>query len=390
MAIDAVPVEAKSSGTPESPEGSAPLPTGSTGPGKQRELSDKEIKALLKDYFSRKYDENVRQYLAAEATTRFTRWVIGLAGAAIFAAPFIKVILTEETDRQLIGQLEGQLFLLPGFLLLMIAAISPLWSRGWPFPMALSIGVAALDLYVFQVGHVWIIYALLALASAVLFWDIRSFLGEREKPKSVKEFEVHIDHWTDQQLRNLIEMARADLPIGSGRLNGNQTLLLKSFPKTNRLDREACMARIGTDGVPRMSPVGLAAFDFGDKDVLVFEGAVDLNTTRAVYMRLHQFSYDSISSINWSSDAWPPETAGGKSSPAEGPTPSGTGQVTGKGHTVMVRKDALEIRLKGQHDVSIVFRDGSLAERLEDKPFKPVEKIEKIKEVWDKFSQLSR
>lgn len=382
MAIEAAPADTQAPGAAAGIEAPAP------SPAPQKDLSDKEIKALLRDYFSRQYDENVRQFLSAEATTRFTRWVIGLAGAAIFAAPFIKVILTEETDRQLIGQLEGQLFLLPGFLLLIIASLTPLWSKGWPLPMALSIGVAALDLYVFDVGHVFIIYALLALAALVFLWDIRSFLGERRKPKSVKEFEAHIDDWTERQLRKLIEQARADLPIGQGRLNGSNTILLKSFPKANRLARETIMARIGTDGVPRMSPVGLAAFDFGDKDLLVFEGAVDLNTTQAVYMRLHHVPYSSISSVNWSSDAWPPEMLAQQS--GGGGSASGGGQPPSRLRTAVVWKDALEIRLKGQRDVSVIFRDGSLAERLEDKPFKGVEKIERIKEVWERLAKVSR
>lgn len=386
MAIEAVPTQVEApgaetgAGQPGQSPGAAPTP--------HKDLSDKEIKALLRDYFSRRYDESVRRFLAAEATTRFTRWVIGLAGAAIFAAPFIKVILTEETDRQLIGQLEGQLFLLPGFLLLMIAGVAPLWAKGWPLPMALSIGVAALDLYVFQVGHVFIIYALLALAAAVFLWDIRSFFSDRRKPKSVMEFEAHIDDWTERQLRKLIDQARVDLPIGPGRLNGGQTLLLKSFPKANRLARETIMARIGTDGIPRMSPVGLAAFDFGDKDLLVFEGAVDLNTTQPVYMRLHHVPYSSISSVNWSSDAWPPELAAQQA--AAGSTAQSGGQTAGKSRTAMLWKDALEIRLRGHSDVSVIFRDGSLAERLEDKPFKGVEKIERIKEVWEKLAKVSR
>ena len=221
----------------------------------------------------------------------------------------------------------------------------------------------------------------------LFLWDIRSFFSDRRKPKSVMEFEAHIDDWTERQLRNLIDQARVDLPIGPGRLNGGQTLLLKSFPKANRLARETIMARIGTDGVPRMSPVGLAAFDFGDKDLLVFEGAVDLNTTQPVYMRLHHVPYSSISSVNWSSDAWPPELAAQQASSS---TAQSGGQTAGKSRTAVLWKDALEIRLRGQRDVSVIFRDGSLAERLEDKPFKGVEKIERIKEVWEKLAKVSR
>ena len=369
---EAKSVEAGKNGGPNT---ATPQPAGS------EDLSDRDIKRSLKAYFSREYDETWRRHLAEEATTRFTRWMIALIGAALFAAPFIKVILTAETDRQIIGQEEGQLFLLPGFLLLLIAVISPLWQKGWVLPMALSIAVAALDLYVFQVGHVAIIYALLAVSAAVLLWDARSFLEERRKPKSVKEFEEKVDDWTERQLRRLIELARNDLPIADGRLTADSVVLLKSFPKVDRLDKAKVQARIGTDGIPRMSPIGLAAFDFGADDVVMFEGAVDLNTGEAVYMRLHQFRYDGISAVNWSTDVWPPEPVGssGKQGDRE--------PVVSAGHKRAIqRRDELQIRLKGAHDIRLVFRDGSLAERLENKAFKRIEKMDRIKAVFQKLA----
>lgn len=276
------------------------------------------------------------------------------------------------------------MFLLPGFLLLLIAAIAPLWRKGWPLPMALSVGVAALDLYVFQVGHILIIGALAALALGVLLWDIRSFLEARRRPKSVREFEEHVDRWTERQLRKLVDTARADLPMAEGRLSGDNVMLLKSFPKSDRLDRGAIMARIGTDHVPRMSPVGLAAFDFGPTDVVVFEGAVDLRTTEAVYMRIHQFPYDSIAAVNWSSDVWPPE-------PADQKRGGGLAQQLGdhrggKGKAAVLRRDELQVLLVGHHDISIVFRDGMLAERLEDRKFHRIERIDRIREVWRRLT----
>lgn len=366
--------EAARASTPATGQGEAAAPTS--------DPTDKELKKLLHDYFSRAYDESVRRYLAAEATTRFTRIIIALIGAALFAAPFIKVILTPETDRQLIGQEEGQLFLLPGFLLMMIAFVPPLWRKGWPIPMALSIAVAALDLYVFQVGHVFIIWALLALAVGVLFWDIKAFLEDRRRPQSVKEFEARIDAWTQVQLRKLVETARQDLPIAPGRLTGDAIMVLKSFPKSDRLGKCEILARIGTDGVPRMSPVGLAAFDFGDKDVLIFEGAVDLATAQAVYLRLHQFSYDSISAVNWSSDVWPPDTGIAKRA-----APAGASGAKSARSNPVLRRDELQIRLDGHHDITLVFRDGALAQRLEDRKFQRIEKMEHIKAVWQRLSR---
>ncbi|MCH9806110.1 MAG: hypothetical protein K0U74_00090 [Alphaproteobacteria bacterium] len=360
------------------------------GVAASRAPSDREIKKLLADYFSRKYDETVRQHLAAEATTSFTRWIIAAIGAALFAAPFIKVIITAETDRQLIGQQEGQLFLLPGFLLLLIAATTPIWRQGWMMPLALSIAVAALDLYVFKVGHVGIIYALLVLAAGVLLWDVRSFVGAKRKPKSVMEFEAQIDIWTERQLRNLITQARKDLPIDEGRLAGDDVVLLKSFPKADRLNKSDVLARIGTDNVPRMSPVGLAAFDFGPDDVLVFEGAVDLNTTKAVYMRVHQFAYRHIAAVSWSSDVWPPKVSAAIPQRAASGGDAARGGHGGTGpkadRASVLRRDELQIRLSSQHLVTLVFRDGSLSERLANRPFERIEKMDRIKEVWGKLT----
>lgn len=370
-----------------SPEANAKPAVASPEDGK--DPGDREIQRLLKDYFSKKYDENVRRHLADEATTLFTRWVIAIIGAVLFAAPFIKVIITPETDRQLIGQQEGQLFLLPGFLLLIIAMLPPLWRKGWVLPMAASIAVAALDLYVFQVGHIAIIYALLALAAGVLLWDVRSFMEDRRKPASVKEFESRIDDWTERQLRGLITAARIDMPLVDGRLRSDGVVLLKSFPKADRLDKAKILARVGTDGVPRMSPVGLVAFDFGADDVLLFEGAIDLATSKPVYMRLHQFRYDSIAAVNWSSDIWPPAEAGSAAA-ARRPEPAAPGDGSGIGGRAMLQRDELQIRLKGAHDITLVFRDGSLAERLENKAFLGIEKMDRITAVWQRLTKEAR
>ena len=149
------------------------------------------------------------------------------------------------------------------------------------------------------------------------------------------------------------------------------------------------LARIGTDGVPRMSPIGLAAFDFGPDDVLVFEGAVDLSTTQAVYMRVHQFTYENIVAANWSSDVWPPPVSAAIPQRAASAQDAKGGSGSGKGNkerASVMRRDELQIRLRGQHDVNLVFRDGSLAERLEDKPFDRIEKMERIKDVWTRLS----
>lgn len=368
-----------------------------TSAGGQRPASPKVIDALISDYFSRHYERKWNEYLKSRWSTLILRWVVGLIGAVLFAAPIVKVILTEETDRQILGQPDGLVFLAPGLLLMGLSLFAALWSRGWPAPMSIAIAIAAFDVYYFETGPELLIPFMIAVAALALTAGLVSYLSsQRNAPKSLAELEGEIDELIASRFKTCLRHARAQLPIPAGRFEGTNVLCLRCFPKRQRLNRPDVMVRIGTDRIPRMSPIGICAFDLGDNDVIVLEGAVDLRTGNAVYVSAHQFAYQDISSLTWESDIWlstAKNAAGANLKPAPA-TPATTGQNTkppvtggrrGKRPPV-VRLESLKIVLKGHDAVQILFQDGSLAKELEDKDFNPVETTGNIRAVWERLS----
>ncbi|KUO53876.1 MAG: hypothetical protein APF80_16930 [Alphaproteobacteria bacterium BRH_c36] len=361
-------------------------PAASPGPSNR-----KAIERLLIDYFSKQHDRNLREYLKAKVTTLTLRWVVGLTGMALFLTPVIKVILTEETDRQILGQSDGLVFLLPGLLLMVLSGIEPLWSRGWPAPMSLAIGIAAFDVLYFDTGPPWLIALMIAIAAMAFIAAVVSYVYHKNQvPKPLAELEKEIDELTAVQFRDFVHDARAHLPIPAGRLEGAGVQFLKCFPKRERLNKPDILARIGTDSIPRMSPIGVSAFDFGEDDVLVLEGAVDLKTGDAVYLAAHQFAYQDISAVIWGSDVWPRPVAdisSSKQSTAKTVPGSGVMPARSSKKPSVLRLEEFRILLRSTHAVEILFHDSSLAERLEDQDFGRIEDTAKIRVVWDALAK---
>ncbi|MBU1212585.1 MAG: hypothetical protein KJ587_15105 [Alphaproteobacteria bacterium] len=377
--------------------GSAPPPGAETGVSQSPAASPgpasrKAVERLLIDYFSKQHDRNLREYLKAKVTTLMLRWVVGLTGVALFLAPIIKVIITEETDRQILGQADGLVFLLPGLLLMVLSGVEPLWSRGWPAPMFLAIGIAAFDVFYFDTGPAWLIALMIGVAAMAFVAAVLSYSYQQKlAPKPLADLEKEIDELTAVQFRDFVRDARAHLPIPAGRLEGPGVLFLKCFPKPGRLNKPDILARIGTDRIPRMSPIGVSAFDFGEHDVLVLEGAVDLKTGDAVYLTAHQFAYQDISAVIWGSDVWPRPAAGvsgSKQMPAKTEAGSGVMPTLSTKKPSVLRLEEFKILLRSTHAVEILFHDGSLAERLEDQDFGRIEDTAKIRAVWDALAKM--
>jgi len=355
------------------------------------------IENLLNDYFTKQHDRKWNEHLKSRWTTLILRWVVGVIGVALFAAPIVKVILTEETDRQILGQPDGLVFLLPGLLLVAMSWIAALWSRGWPTPMLFAIAIAAFDVYYFDTGPDILIPFMVAVAALALAAGLISYVyNQRKEPKSLAELEKDIDDLTARQLKEFVRQARTHLPIPPSRFDGTNVHCLKCFPKRRRLNRPDILARIGTDKIPRMSPIGVCAFDFGEADVVVLEGAVDLKSGEAVYLSAYQFAYRDISSLIWHSDVWPKP---GASVPGSSPDPAtvavrteddGKIAATPSGRRsrkpAVLRLEEFKILLKSAHAIEILFHDGSLAKHLEDKNFGPVEDTQKIRAVWEQLA----
>ncbi len=360
--------------------------SGSTPTGEAK-AKRKAIENLLNDYFSKQHDRNLKEYLKAKLTTLMLRWVVGLTGLALFAAPIVKVILTEETDRHILGQADGLVFLLPGLLLMVLSLFEALWSRGWPAPMFLAIAVATFDVFYFDTGPAWLIPLMILIAAMAFGAAVLSyFYQQRQAPKSLADLEKEIDELTAIQFRDFVRDARAHLPIPAGRLEGANTHYLKCFPKRHRLNMPDIIARVGTDKIPRVSPIGVCAFDLGENDVAVLEGAVDLKSGEAVYLTVHQFAYQDISAVIWGSDVWPKSRADGSASKSKPAMLEGRPEIVpgrGSKKPPVLRLEEFKILLKSTHAVEILFHDGSLAGRLEDQDFERIEDTARIRTIWD-------
>lgn len=380
-------MQEKVSGGPVQP------PAQASGPAfdGENQADRKAIETLLNDYFSKQHDRNLKEYLKAKVTTVMLRWVVGLTGLALSAAPIVKVIVTEETDRQILGQADGLVFLLPGLLLMVISLVGGLWSRGWPAPMFLAIAIAAFDVFYFETGPAWLIPLMIFIAALAFVAALVSyFYQRRQAPKSLADLEKEIDELTAVQFREFVRDARAHLPIPADRLDGNNTHYLRCFPKRDRLNVGDIVARIGTDAIPRVSPIGVCAFDLGENDVAVLEGAVDLKTGEAVYLTVHQFAYQDVSAVIWSSDVWPKSHAT-RSDDVPKVSKSEAGQETGEARNAnkppVLRLEQFKILLKSTHAVEILFHDGALAGRLEDKDFERIEETDRIRAIWDALAR---
>ena len=135
------------------------------------------------------------------------------------------------------------------------------------------------------------------------------------------------------------------------------------------------MGRLGTDGRPRINPIGVAAFIFREQTMTAIEGAIDLGNEQELYRRAHEFRYQDIDSLVWSSDA------------TEVADPMGAARMAPRKRSGMQAaeptlryRDTLEIRLKNGRPVSLVFADSAL---LPDARNKSVENLDRIRALWN-------
>lgn len=373
------------------------ISAGTAEPAENKQTKpSKEFVKKLQAYLSKQLDSSIRaqvlEQLRARLATRILGSLVGCVGLILVAWPIGKVIYTEERDRQLLAQPDGLMFLLPGFVLLGIAVSMFISKRSWLLPMLAAIAVTALDVYYYNVGPEWLTpYLIPVMASCALIAlaiAVGSALGTRKKTETVESVEQEIDAETDKQFRLLVEAAPALLPLPQGRMTLQRVDYLKTFPKRNRLHRPDIFARIGKDGIPRMSPIGVTAFDFGEKDVLVLEAAIDLKTGDYVYMTAHQFAYHDISAVIWSSDVWPKPGTFVSNYQVGEPKPEEPKGNEGKGSDKPVlRLEELDILLKSNHSLKILFHDGALADRLQNEKFNRIEDNKKIRLVWEKLAK---
>ncbi|MDX2287386.1 MAG: hypothetical protein NW217_01010 [Hyphomicrobiaceae bacterium] len=343
---------------------------------------DAEIRQQLKSYFSGEFDRQLGWLRFYRQRTREARAATAAAGLLLLLFPPAKYTLTATVDWPNILQADAWKFLLPGALLLAVSLVNGLWSGGSLKAIAVILAIAAADIAIYGLAHNGIVYGLVGIAAVILAYHV---YDRWRHPEPNANLESEIDAWIDAQFNGLIAAMKPALPVPAHRLDAI-TVRLRSFPKLHRLRGFAIDARVGLDGRPRISPVGLAAFSFGDDNVLVLEGAVDLWTGQPVYSRAHLFRYADIVALSWSTDASPPDD------PLHPMAPQHHADLEkavrkDQGRNIMVRRDELQIRLKGQHTVTLVFRDSLVDKALSAKPFKPITDIDNIRAVWEELER---
>lgn len=383
MSSQAVPVSADVANA--KPATSAPPTTKPT---------DREIKRLLESYFSGRHDHDVAARRALERSSMLARVAFAALGASMIAVAVARVGVPGSMDalRQL-GNFTNLALLVPGAVLIAIALYAACWSRGWPRPVALALLTVVADIYLMNLVNPLVCYAIATLAGGLLAWDVWQWIVGYQAPAAIADIEDQIDRWIEGRFQGLLEQARPDLPVPelsrSASLDtgdaSSQRVTLKCFPKLDRVPPERVRVRIGTDKKPRVSPLGLAVFEFGEETVIMFEGAIDLWSQSIVYARVHQFRYGDIVALAWSSDAFPPNEK-----------PSSPGSIVEKmrpfdsKRAAAGRKDELQIRLYGHRNVSVVMRDCAIHENIRNTPFQPIEDIAKVREVWRRLSEGKR
>ncbi len=339
-----------------------------------------DIKPLLAQYFTGELHARHKGHLFFTSRVKTIRTAMALTGLALAAIPAIRYTITPEVDWPQIVETEAQQYMMPGLLLLVIAAL-PIW-QSWALPLALVAAAAAGDFWFFELSHNGIVWGLSVIAGLAAIAYLYDWMRGSRPPVAPGDLEPRIDEWIAKQFNSLIDKAKSEIPIPPERLDN--PVILKTFPKAERLKGLSVLTQIGEDRRPRISPVGLAAFNFGPENLTMFEGAVDLWSEKIVYARVHLFRYDDIVSLTWSSDVSPPEDPEYRADAAK-PVSAALEERGNGALSVVPRRLELQIRLSGQRTVSLVFRDCLIHERLRNKEFEPIEDITKIRYVWQRL-----
>jgi uncharacterized membrane protein len=240
-----------------------------------------------------------------------------------------------------------------GLALIAVALTPVLWQFGWQV-LAASIVVTLLAEFAIFASDWRIRAVLIALALVALAFAIYSILAQKVS-EPVDDTEQRVDAAIEAAVERLV--AGSTLPLGPVSL-AECRYVLRTFPKLDRTGEANVLCRVGKDGRPRVTPVGVGAFVFKSDTIAVVEGAIDLATQQAVYRRVHEFKYADVVSLLWTSDAVDvaptipsePKAAGAAASPPPKRTASGR-------EPAVRHRDSLEIRLTNGRAVSLVMSD---------------------------------
>lgn len=334
---------------------------------------DRINRDIVAQYFTGAYVGLLRNYQRLRMFVAIARLVVGAAGLALVAWTWHD--LWQQTGQLMVWPIPQTVVATPlgiGAILVFAAAIGRLWSYGWELPAAFVAALMIAEVALFNFADRRIMISAITVALAAIVAGIYSRVRRRRAPLDLPQLEPKLDAWTDQLIERFIAQNVVPEPSLTPAACRH---VLKTFPKLERSSgAPRVLGRLGTDGRPRVSPIGVAAFVFGDRTVTAIEGAIDLGNEQVLYRRAHEFRYQDIDSMVWSSDAVEMTQASGTTVAPPRRRPGMGAADAGLRH-----RDTLEIRLKNGRPVSLVFADSAL---LPDARGKSVESLDHVRALW--------
>jgi hypothetical protein len=270
--------------------------------GPAAEVGDGEI---TPDVVSQYFTDTYRLILLAHERWRTAIWIIQVATSIcgvllIVASVYLGYREAGAIGSGMIEPMGRQLFLLlPGLLMLAIGSVAWLWKFGWELPAGLVALVTAAEMFFLQLGNVWFTVALFLGAIGAIVYGIHLRFKKRD-PLQIADLEQKLDAYIDKVIAELPRKVRLPVPVEFASPGWQ---VLRAFPNGEHSGSPDVLCKIGSDGKPRTSPAGVAAFELKPDTLVVFEATVDLRTGQPLYARAEEFTYGDIVQVSWTNDA---------------------------------------------------------------------------------------
>jgi len=340
---------------------------------------------IVSQYFTGAYVGLLQSHHRWRTIMHVLRGVVGVAGIALVAVTVRDLFL--QTGTLVVWPIPATVMTTPaglGGILVIAAAVPRLWRYGWELPAAFVVALMIAEVALFNFGDRRIMLLAIGTALAALIAGIYVRVKKRRAPLELRELEPKLDAWTDELIDRFV--AANEVP-GRVLSHADCRYVVKTFPKLERSGAPRVLGRRGTDGRPRISPIGVGAFVFGPETIVAIEGAIDLRNEEILYRRAHEFRYADVVSLVWTEDAVEAATSTGMPQPMMPKRPlAGFGSAAPE--AAVRHRETLEIRLSYGRAVSLVFADSAFlpAERGHAAAAS-VERRETIRRLWEDLMQ---
>ena len=181
-------------------------------PGSKATSGDRDdIKSLLADYFTGELHARHKGHVFFTRRVKTIRAAMTVTGLVLAAIPAIRYTITPEVDWPQIVETEAHQYMMPGMLLLVIAAL-PIW-QSWALPLALVAAAAAGDFWLYELSHNGIVWGLAAVAALAVAAYLYDWVRGSRPPVAPGDLEPRIDEWIAKQFDSLIDKAKSEIPI---------------------------------------------------------------------------------------------------------------------------------------------------------------------------------